>query len=47
MKRQANVKQTQATFIQDFKRNRQFCSNGLPIWATLTADADPYSHLIK
>ena len=47
MERKANVKQAQATFIQDFWQNRQLYSNGLPIWATLTAVSEPYSHLIK
>ena len=47
MERKGSVKQTQATFIQDYWPNKQFYGNGLPIWATLTADAEPYSYLIK
>ena len=47
MERKASVKQTQATFIQDYWPNKQFYSNGLSIWATLTAEAEPYSYLIK
>ena len=47
MERKGSVKQTQATFIQDYWPNKQFYSNGSPIWATLTADAEPYSYLIK
>ena len=47
MERKASVKQTQTTVIQDYWSNKQFYSNGLPIWATLTADTEPYSFLIK
>ena len=47
MERKASVKQTQPTFIQDFWPNKQSYSNGSPIWATLTADAEPYSSLIR
>ena len=39
-----SVKQTQATFIQDYYPNKHLYSNGLPIWATLTADAEWYSY---
>ena len=39
MERKASDKQTQASFIQDYWPNKQFYSNALPIWATLTADA--------
>ena len=47
MERKASGKQTQAAFIQDYWSNKQFYSNGLPIWATLTADTELYSYLIK
>ena len=47
LERKASVKQTQATFIQDYWPNKQFYCNGLPIWATLTADVEPYGYLIK
>ena len=47
MNPKASVKQTQAAFIQDYWPNKQFYSNGLPIQATLTADAEPYSYLIN
>ena len=43
MEREASGKQIQATFIQDYWTNKQFYSSALPIWATLTADAEPYS----
>ena len=47
IERKASGKQTQAAFIQDYWSKRQFYSNGLPIWATLTADTELYSYLIK
>ena len=47
MERKASGKQTQAAFIQDYWSNKQFNSNGLPIWKTLTADTALYSYLIK
>ena len=47
MERKASGKQTQVASIQDCWSNKQFYSKGLPIWATLTADTELYSYLIK
>ena len=47
MKTKASGQQTQAAFIQDYWSKKQFYSIGLPIWATLTADTELYSYLIK
>ena len=47
MESKASVEQTQASAIQNYWPNKQFYSNGLPIWATVTADTELYSFLIK
>ena len=47
MERKASVKQIQTTLVQDYWPNKQFYSNGLPIWVTLTADAEPCSYITK